>query len=114
MREMEPVLTSAQREALKALKARLEPFLEARGGRLRIFGSRARGDAEPHSDLDLAVLVPGLTREEKRNVLQQVAEVELETLTVFSALVMSEEDFQGLKALERRIALDIEREGVPV
>jgi len=34
---------------------RLAPLLHACGGRLLLFGSRARGDARPASDIDLAV-----------------------------------------------------------
>ncbi len=110
---MKPSLTKDQENALCELKKRMAPFLETRAGIIRIFGSRARGDEEPQSDLDLAVIVPGLTREEKMRILETVAEVELEHLTPLSALVISKEAFGRLKGLERRIALDIEREGIP-
>lgn len=38
---------------------RLAPLLHACGGRLLLFGSRARGDARPASDIDLAVRAAG-------------------------------------------------------
>ena len=37
----------------------LQPFLEPFQGRLILFGSRARGDARPASDIDLAVRAAG-------------------------------------------------------
>lgn len=79
-----------------------------------LFGSRARGDYSEDSDVDVAILVQGLTREMKNRILEAVAEFELEYLFPISALVLSEEEFEHLKSRERRIALDIEREGVPL
>ena len=77
-----------------------------------LFGSRARGDYGDDSDVDVAIIVKGLTRELKKQVLEAVAEFELEYLFPLSALVMSEDDFNHLKMRERRIALDIEKEGI--
>jgi hypothetical protein len=82
--------------------------------RLILFGSRARGDFTGESDIDLAIIVPGLTRELKNDILNKVADIELKYLTPLSTLVISEEDFDTLKKRERRIALDIEREGIPL
>lgn len=82
--------------------------------RLILFGSRARGDFEPKSDIDLAIIVPGLNRKMKNEMLERVAEIELRYLTPLSILVISKEDFESLKKRERRIALDIESEGIPL
>ena len=79
---------------------------------LRLFGSRARGDAERDSDLDVALIVRNLDRTRRRRILDQVAEIELEWLATISLLLLAEEDYLDLKQLERRIALDIERDGV--
>jgi hypothetical protein len=49
----------AERDALVARLRALEPALRARGvTRLGLFGSRARGDHRPDSDVDLTVDVP--------------------------------------------------------
>jgi hypothetical protein len=40
-----------------------------------------------------------------------VAETELEHLIPLTLLILSDEDFEYLKSMERRIALDIERKG---
>lgn len=41
-----------------------------------------------------------------------VAEIEVKHLTTLSILILSEDDFESLKRKERRIALDIEKEGI--
>jgi predicted nucleotidyltransferase len=74
----------------------------------------ARGDFHDESDMDVAVIVHGLTRRLKGQILNEVAELELEHHMPLSVLVFSDEEFNHLKKRERRIALDIEREGVPL
>lgn len=100
--------------ALQALKNRLTAELGDSLERLVLYGSRARGDHEPDSDIDLAVVVRGMDRHRKNELLDLVADIELEYLVPLSTLVISSKDFAELKKHERRIALDIEAEGVPL
>ncbi|MDH7514070.1 MAG: nucleotidyltransferase domain-containing protein [Clostridiales bacterium] len=99
-------------ETLRELKESLEAFLGDRLLRMVLFGSLARGDYNDESDMDVAIIIRGLTRELKHQILDKVAEVELNHLTPVSVLILSEDEFNRLKKRERRIALDIEREGV--
>jgi len=79
-----------------------------------LYGSRARGDFSEDSDTDVAIVVRGLSREMKHRMLNLVAGIEFEHLRSLSTLILSEEDFLMLKKRERRIAADIEREGIPL
>jgi len=97
---------------LRELKENLQRLLADRLLRMVLFGSRARGDHGVESDDDIAVIVRGLTRELKHQILDEVAEVELEHLMPLSVLVISEDEFDHLKKRERGIALDIDREGI--
>lgn len=108
------VLTGEEKLALKELKSVLSTLLDERLLRFVLYGSRARGDYDAESDIDVAIIVKGLTRELKNQILDKVAEIEIEYLTPLSTLVLSEEDFEILKKRERRIALDIEKEGIPL
>jgi len=99
-------------EQLKELRSRLENLLGREPFKMVLFGSRARGDYHDDSDVDVAILVRGLTREMKKRILEEVAEFEIEHLLPISALILSENEFNHLKMRERRIAIDIEREGV--
>ena len=58
----------ADLEAVKAALAGVEP----RPGRVLLFGSRARGDVRPDSDLDLLVVMPRatLTPQERQQALR--------------------------------------------
>ncbi len=97
---------------LRELKRSLGSFLGDQLVSMVLFGSMVRGDYDDKSDIDVAVIVRGLTRKLKGQILDEVAELELEHHMPLSVLVLSEDEFNRLKKRERRIALDIEREGV--
>jgi len=99
---------------LQELKRSLESLLGHQLINMVLFGSMARGDYHDESDVDVAVIVRGLTRKLKSQILDEVARLELEHHMPVSVLVFSDEEFNHLKKRERRIALDIEREGIPL
>ena len=107
-------MNDKRNKALTDLKKSLKDFLGDRLRRMILFGSMARGDFTDESDIDVAIIIRGLTRELKHQILDRVAEVELKHLTPVSTLLLSEDEFNRLKRRERRIAIDIEREGVPL
>jgi predicted nucleotidyltransferase len=92
----------------------MESELGDRLVKIVIFGSRARGDFDAESDTDIAIIVRGLSRELKYQILDTVAEIEMKFFIPLSVIVFSENEFEGLKKRERRIALDIEKEGIPL
>jgi uncharacterized protein len=108
------MIENERRKELEELKKALEDLLGPQAFRMVLFGSRARGDYSEESDVDVAILVRELTREMKRRILDKVAEIELEHLLPLSVLVWSQDEFDHLIKRERRIALDIENEGIPL
>ncbi len=107
-------ILSKEKAALIELKESLNDFLGERLIKFVLFGSRAVQDYDNKSDIDVAIIVKGLTRDLKNHVLEKVAHIEFGHLVPISTLVLSEVEFENLRRLERRIALDIEREGKPI
>ena len=107
-------LTEEEKTALTRLRDFLSELLDDKLKRFTLYGSKARGDHHHESDIDIAIVVQGLTRGIKNRILKEVARIEFDHLVPLSTIVLSEDDFEKLKKRERRIALDIEGEGIPL
>jgi predicted nucleotidyltransferase len=96
-----------------------DSLLEALADRLKLiklFGSRARGEAEEWSDLDvLVVLVNG-----DSSVREDVRQIRYKTMwrhnfrPLISLLLLSEEEYDNLNRLRARLWQNIEREGITI
>lgn len=64
------------------------------------------------SDIDIAIIVKNLTRKQKNQILEEVADFEFENIMPLSTVILSEEEFEHLKKRERAIAHDIENKGI--
>jgi predicted nucleotidyltransferase len=91
-------LTGDEKKAVAEIREHVNGLLGSRLKGLYVFGSKARGDYDPESDVDLAILV----------------DVETRYIVVISSLVLSWKEFSHLLERERRLALDIEKEGIPI
>jgi predicted nucleotidyltransferase len=100
------------REAIADLRRRLEERFGGRLEQVRLFGSYARGDPRPDSDVDLLVVIDGLTLAESEEVNRAHFDVEMERGVAFGGFACSSEEWRTLKARERLIAGDIDREGI--
>ncbi len=107
-------LNEDERLALSELKARLKELLGPKLLSIVLYGSKARGDYDIDSDTDIAIIVEGLTRELKNKILDIITDIELEYLVPLSTIIFSKEEFEALKSRGRRLALDIEREGIEI
>jgi predicted nucleotidyltransferase len=80
---------------------------------LVLFGSRARGEAKPHSDLDLVVVVRGaLTPELERQVWLRIRELLLPVLPVDLDLVIVAAAAEKLRGSRWHVLGHAHREGV--
>jgi len=107
-----PSLTPAEARALDDLVASVRALLGAELVELRLFGSRARGEGHQDSDLDIAVVVtePGLAR--RRDVHDAAFDIGLEHGVSLAPLVLSQRRLDELRARERLLAADLDREGI--
>jgi len=113
----ERALPDDVRAVLLAYRALLAARFGARLLSVTLFGSRARGDAEPDSDVDVAVVIRGLDDSEPAIAIDLAFEAWRQggkRGPLPSPLVWSEAEQADRLARERRIALDVQREGIPV
>jgi predicted nucleotidyltransferase len=101
--------------AVKEFAARARARLGARRvGRVVLFGSHARAEARDDSDVDLLVVVEGLTSVDGRDIDAIVGEILTRTDVLLSPLVLSAARYDELRARERCLVGDIDREGIAV
>ena len=80
-----------QRDARIARKVKRRLLKVTPVKRLMVYGSRARGEAAPDSDLDLYIEGPTGTPEMRRRISEVAWEVSLETGIVISTLIYSKQ-----------------------
>jgi hypothetical protein len=107
-------LTGDEKKAVAEIRERVNGLVGSRLKALYVFGSKARGDYDAESDVDLAILVDDLDNPMKRRIIDIVVEVETRYIVVISSLVLSWKEFSHLLERERRLALDIQKEGIPI
>jgi uncharacterized protein len=107
--------------AVEAALDRFRVSLQARfGDRLReivLFGSQARGDAHEESDVDVLVVVDGLTERERVEVMDLAYDADAadrDAWVGLSPLPYSTAQAQELRGREKLLFRDIDREGVRV
>ena len=98
---------------LKELRRRFEMLYGDRLAHLVLFGSRARGDAEPDADIDVLVVLNGTVHagEEIERTLDIVSDLSLEKDVVISCVFMDRHRYRHKNGPLLR---NIRKEGVPV
>ena len=105
-------LSPALRSALEAYAARLREVFGHRLRDVRLFGSYARGEADEDSDVDVLVLVDGLSDLEIGVAAGEAAAIILSSRLPLAPLPMATERFEELRRRERLLARDIDAEGI--
>lgn len=105
-------LSAAEKKALAAFQERLTKEFGNNIIELRLFGSRSRAEGDEQSDLDVAVIVQRESSRLRHNIYDIAAAIFLEKEVNISPLILSTAKFNWLKSIERRLALDIEKEGI--
>lgn len=107
-------LLASERSALDEHCRWIRERFGERVRRLALFGSRARGEGHEESDLDVLVVVDDLSGAEAR----EIGEASGDQLTRFDVLItpfaVSTARMDELRARERLIAAEIDRDAVPL
>jgi predicted nucleotidyltransferase len=102
------------RAAIAEFSSRARACFGPRLVRLVVFGSQARGEATEDSDVDLLVVVDQLTSADGRVVDAIVGDILTAMDVLISPLLLSQARFDELRARERLLIAEIDREGIPV
>ena len=102
------------RLALLEYTARLRAVFGDRLTEVRLFGSFARGEANEDSDVDVLVLVDGLTDAEVGVAAGEVASVIHKTGLPLAPLPMATEHLAELRRQGRALARDLDADGISV
>lgn len=105
-------LTPTERTALQLFKQRVAKAFPDQQAGLTLFGSKARGDARKHSDVDVLVVVDRGTWQDRHRVSAITADLILETGVVISPKVLSRAEYEKLRSWGEPLLLNIERDGV--
>jgi predicted nucleotidyltransferase len=105
-------LLPKERSALEAFGVWLRARFGDRLRRFALFGSRARDEGDEDSDVDVLVLVDGLTGAEAREIGHASGDVLTSHDVILSPFALSTARWSELVASERLIAREIERDAV--
>jgi predicted nucleotidyltransferase len=107
-------LTPAESVAIDEFVAAARSLLGAELRDVRLFGSRARGAGTVDSDVDLALVVTPAGRARRHEVYDLAFDTGLRHGVQLAPLVLAEPLLRALRERERAIALDLDREGIPL
>lgn len=107
-------LRASEKAALDEFCAWVRERFQIRVRALVLFGSRARGDGSEESDVDVLVAIDDLTSAEAREIRYFAGDILTRHDVLVSPLALTWARFNELRNRERRIAQEIDRDGVPL
>jgi predicted nucleotidyltransferase len=107
-------LSKKEQLALRKFKASLEKRLGGTLREVRIFGSRARGNARKNSDIDVLIITATGDWHVSDVIYDIATDILLEDGAVISPKVISEKDYKRLSKLRVPFIKNVAREGITI
>jgi hypothetical protein len=109
---LDGMMNSIDRNIAEKFKRKLEKIIPVLD--FKVYGSRARGDAFPDSDLDVFIKVERIDNEKRRRISETAWEVGYEMDRIISTFVATQDQILNGPLGASAIIYQIEKEGVPV
>jgi len=106
------MLSKNDQSIAKQLKEKLQKITPIEN--LVVYGSRARGDSSPDSDLDIYIEVPRITPELRRNISEFAWEVGFKNSIIISTFVVTPIDIREGPIGANPLVKAVKSEGIPV
>lgn len=107
-------LTEQDKQALQGFKQAIFQAFPEQIESIQLFGSKARGDAEKHSDVDVLVILKEATMREQHEASKISAKIMLETGVLISPKVFSPELLGEIQKRNSMFWQTIQTDLVPV
>ena len=107
-----PNLKPDETQALRKLKEALAADFQL--VELRLFGSKARGDSNPESDIDVLIVLEELNREVRKQVSVLCCDLSIDHRVVITPILYSLAEFTSSRTRITPFYRNVEREGVAV
>lgn len=104
-------LSEAERETLRRFVTYLNDVAPEQIRSIILYGSKARGDAHPGSDLDILLLVNDRRKIDRDKIYDFIVDTELENDIDISLNIYNAEDFNRLATWQAPFAANVAREG---
>lgn len=101
-------------QALEELSQQLHALLRDDLVEIRLYGSWARHQAHPNSDVDIVVVVRQLTPSLWQQVHELAARLSLEHDLVLSINLLAQREWEELQRLQTLYARRLQEEGIPL
>lgn len=105
-------LQEHERAAVTSFARRLSDFLGDDLCQLWLFGSKARGDFQDDSDLDLLIVLCRLTSERRGVIRRLAARASLEYDTLINTHLYEQERWENIVAHQDTLWREVQRDGV--
>jgi len=109
-----PTLTENERQALETMVRRLRARYDDQVESVTLFGSKARGDAGPDSDIDVIVVLTNDDPHLRSNIRRLAARVSLEYDLLISMRAVGRSRWHELSHYRFPIYQAIQAEGIPL
>lgn len=90
-------LTTKDKEALKLFKEKLLQEFADQIDSIQLFGSKARGEAQKHSDVDVLVILDGGVPQDRHRVNRLTSDIMLETGVLVSPKTFTKSQWQEME-----------------